>query len=312
MTSLTTPAEEDQATKGATLAKKYYDSDDAQKFYSMIWGEETLHIGRYDMLTEQDKNTLSVHQQISKAQEYHEQEFIRHIQSKFSYENITSNPPEDVVTVTCLDMGCGYGGLLRRLVQAGAIQKATGCDISQKMCQQARRLNQEQHCADKIEIVEESYLAVPSVADGSCNLVISMDALLHVGPNGQATAMQEAARVLQPGGWMIFSDIMQQEIVDPDEMKPIYDRIHLSKMGTVSNYKQAMEAAGFDNFDFLPNASTNVSAHYGSVCTVLEEKGDELGISDEYQQKMKAGLITWRDLGEKNIVWGFVVAQKKQ
>lgn len=290
----------DQASKGTVLAKNYYDSDDAQKFYSAIWGEETLHIGRYDLLTAEDKKSLSLKEQISKAEAYHEDNFIDHIQAKF--------PDQKVVM---LDMGCGYGGLLRRLVQAGIVQTATGCDISQKMCHQARRLNKEQKCADVIHIAEESYLSVESVKDGSCDLVISMDAFLHVGPKGQADAMKEAARVLKSGGWMIFSDIMQQEEVDADEMKPIYDRIHLSKMGTISNYQQAMGEAGFINFKALPNSSTNVSNHYGTVCKVLEDKGDEIGISRDYQQRMKSGLTTWRDLGEKNIVWGFLMAQKK-
>ncbi|CAB9504803.1 Sarcosine/dimethylglycine N-methyltransferase [Seminavis robusta] len=280
-------------------AKGYYDSDDAQKFYNNIWGEETIHIGRYDMLTSDDKSSLSNHQLISKAQEYHEADFIKLIQSKF----------QDSSKVRILDMGCGYGGLLRRLVESGLVWSATGCDISVKMCHQARRLNEEHKSADVIAILEESYLDT-SVKDESVDLVISMDALLHVGPEGQRKAMKEASRVLRPGGWMIFSDIMQQENADPEEMQPIYNRIHLSKMGSVSNYRDAMEAVGFRNFDFLQADSSNVSSHYGTVCKVLEEKGDEIGISQEYQQNMKAGLCTWRDLAAKNIVWGFVLAQK--
>lgn len=280
-------------------AKGYYDSDDAQKFYNNIWGEETIHIGRYDMLTSQDKTDLSLHQQISKAQEYMEQEFMSLIKSKFGTGE----------KVRMLDMGCGYGGLLRRLNEAGVVWNATGCDISVKMCHQANRLNQEQNCAQHIVVLEESYLDT-SMGKESVDLVISMDALLHVGPEGQRKAIKEAARVLRPGGWMIFSDIMQQEDADAEEMKPIYERIHLSKMGTVSNYQSAMESVGFRNFDFLQANSSNVSSHYGTVAKVLEEKGDEIGIGQEYQQRMKSGLSTWCDLAEKNIVWGFVVAQK--
>ena len=67
---------EDQASKGTALAKEYYDSDDAQKFYSAIWGEETLHIGRYDMITDAEKKELTNQQLISKAEEYHELEFM--------------------------------------------------------------------------------------------------------------------------------------------------------------------------------------------------------------------------------------------
>jgi len=32
-----------------TEAQSYYDSDEAQTFYSSIWGEHTIHIGRYDL-----------------------------------------------------------------------------------------------------------------------------------------------------------------------------------------------------------------------------------------------------------------------
>lgn len=285
------------SNESTSRAKGYYDSDDAQKFYSKIWGEESLHIGRYDMLTEQDKAD-SLHLQIAKAQEYHESEFIRHIQSKFGPQK-----------VRILDMGCGYAGLLRRCHKSGLVWNAVGCDISVKMCEQANRLNHEQGVADEIVVQEESYLDT-SAKNESVDLVISMDALLHVGPEGQRKAIKEAARILRPGGWMIFSDIMQHEDADPQEMKPIYDRIHLSKMGTVSNYRSAMESVGFSNFEFLQANSSNIASHYGNVLNVLEEKGDEIGISQDYQQKMKTGLAIWRDLGEKNIVWGFVIAQK--
>ena len=37
-----------------------------------------------------------------------------------------------------------------------------------------------------------------------------------------------------------------------------------------------------------------------------------MGLSDEYFNNMKKGLTMWRDLGSKNLVWGFVVAQKTE
>lgn len=282
----------------SSKAKGYYDSDDAQKFYHNIWGEETVHIGRYDLLTDQDKTALTKQEQISRAQHLHEAEFIKLIKSKFS----------DQPKVRILDMGCGYGGLLRRLWEAGIVWSAVGVDIAGKMCEQARRLNLELGCDKDIDILEESYLHV-SIPDESVDLVISMDALLHVGPAGQRKAIKEAARVLRPGGWMIFTDILQQEVVDPVEMQPIYDRIHLSKLGTVSNYKESMEGIGFRKFGFEEHSS-NVSAHYGTVREVLLEKGDSIGVSKEYAEKMESGLCTWRDLAPKNIVWGFTMAQK--
>jgi sarcosine/dimethylglycine N-methyltransferase len=267
-------------------------------FYNSIWGEETIHLGRYDLLNADDKAKPMI-EQVSKAQALHEQEFIKIIKAK------TGNQQPQLRIV---DLGCGYGGLLRRLFDSGIVWTAVGCDISAKMCAQARRLNAEQRCDDVITILEESYLDV-SVPDESADLVISMDALLHVGPERQRRAIQEACRILRPGGWMIFTDIMQQENVDQEDMQPIYDRINLSKMGTVLNYKSALEECGFTEFEFESH-SENVALHYGSVLEVLEEKGKDVGISDDYMNKMKCGLKTWKELAPKNIVWGFTSAQK--
>lgn len=281
-------------------AKGYYDSDDAQKFYNDIWGEDELHIGRYDLLSQEEKETLNPGQQVRRAEELHEQEFINLIKKH------TLQGAEHSLRI--VDLGCGYGGLLRRLWKEDLVWKATGCDISTKMCEQARKRNDALGCNDAVEILEESYLQV-SVGNESADLVISMDALLHVGPVRQRKAMLEAARMLRPGGWVIFSDIMQAESVDPEEMQPIYDRINLSKMGTVSNYRQALDACGFSNFT-TDLHSENVTDHYGHILTILNEKGDAIGLSQQYQEKAKKGLEVWKSNSPGNIEWGFIVAQK--
>jgi len=281
--------------------KSYYDSDDAQNFYSQLWGESETHIGRYDLLTDEERSGLSKIKQISRAEELHELEFIKLIRSKTQIEN-------QPVKLRVLDMGCGYGGLLRRLWKEDLVWRATGCDYSYGMCKGARDVNNRVGADDKIKILEESYLDV-SLGDESVDLVISMDALLHVGPSGQKIAIKEACRVLRPGGWMIFSDIMQQEVVDENEMQPIYDRINLSKMGTPSHYKECLEENGFTDFTFTP-FSSNVSTHYGTVRQVLVEKKDTINVSPAFVSKMETGLKVWSELAPKNIVWGFMAARK--
>lgn len=287
-------------------AKGYYDSDDAQTFYTKIWGENELHVGRYDLISEEEKNSLTVQEMIYKAEEHHELALVDVIRS-----NCLAN---DSHGLRVIDMGCGYGGLIRRLYKQGLVWKATGCDISHRMCAQARRLNAELLGKDDgdestLEILAESYLQI-SNGNESADVVISMDALLHVGPERQRRAVAEAARLLRPGGWMIFSDIMQEEVVASEEdMKPIYDRINLSKMGTISNYKAALEECGFTNITTDIN-SENVSTHYGHIRTVTEEKGASLGISEAYLTKARAGLKVWEEKSPGNIVWGIVAAQK--
>lgn len=294
-------------------AKGYYDSNDAQNFYSKIWGEDELHVGRYDLLSEEELSSLGLQQQIRRAEEYHEIELINHIRTKMLADNDSNDEDDEGVAhaLRVVDLGCGYGGLMRRLYKEGLVWKATGCDISHRMCAHARRKNQELLGSDSqetLQILEQSYLQV-SVGDESADVVISMDALLHVGPERQKMAIKEAARLLRPGGWMIFSDIMQNEIVDSAEMQPIYDRINLSKMGTVSNYKAAFDACGFTNFTTDLN-SANISNHYGHVLAVTQSKGKEIGLSDAYITKAEAGLKVWKENSPGNIVWGILAAQK--
>jgi len=290
-------------------AKNYYDSDDAQKFYNNIWGEDTLHVGRYDLIVEKpDDSQLTSIQRVAKAQELHELEFVKLIQSKTQTSSSSTTHPLRIV-----DMGCGYGGMLRRLYKEGLVWRAVGVDISGRMCAQAKRQNAKMHIPHTaIEILEQSYLDV-GVPDESADLVISMDALLHVGPARQRRAIAEAARILRPGGWMIFSDIMQEEegVVDVDAMKPIYKRINLSKMGTVSNYKTALAECGLHNFT-TDLHSANIATHYGTVLEVLQEKGPGFDIAPEFQERMEEGLNVWKTKSPGNIVWGFVAAQKTE
>ncbi|CAN0483755.1 unnamed protein product, partial [Ectocarpus sp. 12 AP-2014] len=54
--------------------------------------------------------------------------------------------------------------------------------------------------------------------DASCDVVTSQDALLHAGSE-RHRALGEAARVLKPGGRMVFTDIMQSKEADPKDLQ---------------------------------------------------------------------------------------------
>jgi tRNA G46 methylase TrmB len=110
-------------------AKGYYDNE--EKNYSKIWGEETLHVGRYDLIPSKEGRILSNIERVARAQELHELEFVKLIREK----------TQQAASLRVVDMGCGYGGLLRQLWKQGIVWSAVGVDISRRMCEQARRLN---------------------------------------------------------------------------------------------------------------------------------------------------------------------------
>ena len=89
-----------------------------------------------------------------------------------------------------LDAGCGTGGLLANVrTEAWKV----GVEISTRGIRLARRRG--------IRLVRGSVSALP-FADGSFDAVVSIDVLCHSGVE-ERQAVEEAARVLRPGGLLI-------------------------------------------------------------------------------------------------------------
>jgi SAM-dependent methyltransferase len=102
-----------------------------------------------------------------------------------------SNPVEFKV----LDAGCGTGGLIRRLERRHADWRWTGIDVEPLACELART-----RCA--AGIVEGSLAMLPFAAN-SFDAVVCSDVLYHL--DDDASALQELARVLAPGGVVVIN-----------------------------------------------------------------------------------------------------------
>lgn len=283
-------------------ARDYYDSKDAQTFYTTVWGTNNTHVGRYD-LVEADANysNLSVLEKIRKAQLFHEDAIMNKIGKYY-----------DGTKVRCLDMGCGYGGLLRTLADEGLLWSGTGVDISGGMID-AARANTERDASEKvkntIEFLRESYMNT-SVNDDSMDLCVSMDAFLHVGPDQHDAILKEAWRVLRPGGRLIFSDIVARPDA-PAEAKQLYERIGLTAFATVPGYFEKAKLYGFGHLKF-DDHSENVTSHYDNVLTAFEDlySRGEIDVGAEFKTKMCVGLEKWRDLAPSCIQWGIISMRK--
>lgn len=306
-------------------AKDYYDSDDAQSFYSLVWGESTIHIGRYDELDKElaidDNNDMPHSERILKAQQIHEAWYLKKI----------ANLMQGSSPFRIADLGCGFGGFLRDITSTGMVWKGYGYDISGEMINRCKSLtekcdtNNAKHTNsnnndDTIPILNEkitwgveSYLCT-SLANESVDLVFSMDAFLHVGEKMHATVLEEVWRVLRPGGYLIFNDIMQRPDANPVEMSPILARIHLSALGSVNNYTRCGEAQGFSNITF-EDMSSNLPRHYGTIKQVLlelESNGtlSKANMTPTFIENMTKGLTMWENCGANNLHWGVITMQK--
>ena len=141
-------------------AQDYYKSDDADNFYYNVWGGEDIHIGIYEQLEED----------IADASQ-------RTVSAMASHCLMNLGPQTRV-----LDVGAGYGGAARWL--AGNFGCHVTClNLSEAQNARNRELNRQRGLYDKIEVVDGSFEDIP-VADETCDVVWSQDAILHSGHAG--------------------------------------------------------------------------------------------------------------------------------
>lgn len=267
----------------AAVAEAYYDSKEADEFYFNIWGGEDIHIGLYrspkDSIYEASRRTIA--------------ELADEI-------NISLGPGSRVI-----DIGAGYGGSARYLA------KRFGChvlclNISEIENERNRRANREQGLHELVTVVHGSFENIPE-ADGSFDVAWSQDAILHSG--NRERVISEIARVLKSGGQFVFTDPMQADDVPLDQLKPVFERIHLDSLGSVAFYREAAHKHGLQEVK-VRLMTDQLRTHYATVRARLQERYDEMIelSSKEYVDRMLVGLQHWVDAADKGyLAWGILV-----
>jgi glycine/sarcosine/dimethylglycine N-methyltransferase len=170
-----------------------------------------------------------------------------------------------------------------------------------------REINARRGLTDKIEVVDGSFESLP-YEDGSIDVVWSQDAFLHSG--NRTRVLEEIARVLKPGGQLIFTDPMAADGCSTAVLQPILDRIHLDTMGSPGFYRRELARLGFSaaSSDGFEEHREQLARHYGRVLEETErQEADGLAdkVSSEYLTQMKKGLGHWVDGGnERQLTWG--------
>lgn len=271
----------DVAESLVDTARDYYDSADADAFYHKIWGGEDIHVGLYGET-----------QDIREASHRTVLRMIEHV--------------GDLTGKKVLDIGSGYGGAARVVASKGA--HVTCLNISKVENDRNRALNAEAGLADRIDVIEGSFDDLP-FDDARFDLVWSQDAILHA-PDRRAV-LREVARVLKPGGEMVFTDPMQADgLTDRTALQPIYDRIHLDDLASFAFYREELGKLGFAEIE-IENLTHQLRNHYARVGEELSSRRAELGAGDAFVERMLAGLGHWvRGADAGLLAWGIMHFRK--
>jgi sarcosine/dimethylglycine N-methyltransferase len=274
-------------SEAVETARGYYNSEDADNFYYHIWGGEDIHVGLYERTDEP----------IAAASARTVERIADRIAAPLS------RPDARVI-----DLGAGYGGAARHLAKRFGCQ-VMALNLSEAENQRDREMNKAAGLDHLIEVVDASFEDVPA-PDASFDVAWSQDAILHSGHRDKV--MDEVDRVLKPGGELIFTDPMQADDCPEGVLQPIFDRIHLSSLGSFAFYRAQAKRLGWEEVEVI-DLTENLIAHYARVADTLREQRASLKgkVSDEYIERMLTGLGHWVEGGRNGYLsWGIMHFRK--
>jgi cyclopropane fatty-acyl-phospholipid synthase-like methyltransferase len=270
---------QDKNLSAVQVAETYYDSEDASRFYELVWGGEDIHIGLYD------SPGTSIAAASSKA-------------VASMARRLTDLRPGARI----LDLGSGYGGAARYL--ADHLDCTVLCvNLSERQNLRNRALNRERNYRNRIEVLHGSFEDIP-LADRWADAIWSQDSFLH--STRRQRVIDEIDRVLTPGGHLLFTDPMQSDDCPPHVLKGVCERLKLESLASPAWYRQEFARAGFEELEWC-DLTPQLANHYAAVRSSLREHYDMLrrDISTAYMDRMLVGLDNWVSAAHADYLrWG--------
>jgi SAM-dependent methyltransferase len=207
-----------------------------------------------------------------------------------------------------LDVGCGLGGSAR-YVAAELGCRATGIDLTQEYVDTANQLARLVGLGDAVEFRRASALELP-FADASFDVVWTEHAQMNIADKRRFYG--EIARVLAPGGRLLFHDIFQGAGGPPHFPVPWADDASISFLATPESVRSVLQDAGLSVVDWEDKTAQSHD-WFASVVARIEQAGPPpLGIHLLMGETAKLKLQNMvRSLGENRVAVVQAVAERR-
>ncbi|MFF8386577.1 class I SAM-dependent methyltransferase [Streptomyces kanasensis] len=128
---------------------------------------------------------------------------------------------------TVLDIGCGWGEFLLRVLDAAPRATGVGLDVQEDDLARGRRIAGERGLGERVAFVAESALGTRR---GPADVVLclgSSQALCDPeGPHDVAAALAELRRLVTPGGRVLIGEGFWQRVPAPEELARMWPGAH--------------------------------------------------------------------------------------
>jgi SAM-dependent methyltransferase len=154
---------------------------------------------------------------------------------------LTRNGPR-----TVLDIGCGWGELMLRILEAAPDATGLGLDMDQGDLDQGRDNARARGLADRVTFVRESGVGTRR---GPADLVLCLgasQALTEVKPPGHtAVALAELKRLVNPGGRVLLGEGFWHRMPTEAELAGMWPGTTAGEFGDLASLADLAVAAGF-------------------------------------------------------------------
>lgn len=244
--------------------EQYYDAEDA--LYRSFWDAEgSLHWGIFGAL-EQSGSAADVRSEFLAA-------CSRLNEVMLENAGIDEN-------ARVLDLGCGNGNTATWLCRATGA-RVTGIDLSGvRIANAIEALSRTPDLAPRLDFHKASATDLP-FEEGTFSHVWSQATIYHI-PD-KAKTLQEAYRVLEPGGFMVFDDLTKPKPDISDEARTfVYDRLLFDTDYSFYSYMDALRETGFKVLE-----ARDLSSHLARSYTCLSRMA-AAGADPDRQERFAA------------------------
>lgn len=166
---------------------------------------------------------------------------------------------------TAVELGSGYGSGARYL--AANFGATVECiDLSPEANGINRGLTEKAGLSNLVKIGASATFFDTGLPSSAYDFCFSQDAMCHAG--GQTPrALDEAVRLLKPGGVLACTNILRTEDATPEELEEVLVRLQLNHLETLESFVGHARAAGLELVESL-DKTTSMAMHFEALIEV--------------------------------------------